>query len=1660
MACLTTNCLPATIVRCPVYQLARLFHNRRSLASLASQVRIYWRLILPSVVCCAAAVTMTGLSCSPSFAQDYMTNSGAVPIPGAGHDYVRDLAETVNPATGAVNIRVRIPLPSGRGLNLPFGVSYDSSGLHVIGGARGPQWTWPWGGGIIGSGLSLERLSTKYGNNLCYYYAGYVFKTTDGVTNALGLMKPLNPTQCPGLKSVLTGGNNIVRADVTGIPRIATADGTTYTFGTPTTVEDRNGNVMSFGDNGTTETATDTLGRSVYSISPNTLPASAPATTTITVSGMGGDYYVNWTAPTVNFSTSWTNLSPGIQCAMPTLNQGTAHPAISSIQLPNGRAFTFTYDPSYGLVSEIIYPSGGWVKYTWGVNPQSAGGRFHDAQADSNWCNLIYDMPAILHRYVSFDGTTTALQQDFSYSTMHPPGSTGWSSKQTTVTTHDLIRGTQFQTVYTYLPGGTGDPAQPGTDCDACVDAQIAAEQTVVYQDVGGATLKTESKTWYNVRQLQSDQVTLNDGSTSKTTYTYGAGDQITEKDEYDYGAGMPGPLLRKIVYNYQGFNNTAVFPNLASIFNRPCQVITYDGSGNRMAETDSFYDNGATTTPCGTAGTPSVSNAGGTSLTAHDETNYSPTAAGPRGNQTQVSRWLSTGGSVSSTYSYDETGQVTSMTDPNGQTTQYSYADNYLPGSGSPPGLTNAYVTTIGHPTVGSVTTHDYFQYAYSDGKLTASQDDNDKAAGKSTAYTYADSLRRLTETDYPDGGRVGFSYSDVAPSPTVTKTVLIIASPSVTAVTTTTMDGYSHAIKTQLTSDPEGTDTTLTTYDGLARVRTQSNPYRTTSDSTYGITTNNYDTLGRVTSIVQPDLSILTTSYAGNCTTVVDETGKSRKSCTDGLGRLIQVFEAPSTLNFETDYQYDALGNLLCAVQKATDTSPFTTCAAAPVAWRPRSFQYDSLSRILSATNPESGTISYGYDGNGNLLQKKSPKPNQTNSATTSTNNFCYDALNRATSKAYNTSACPPASPIATYTYDQGTNGIGLRTGMTDASGSATWMYDLTGRVQSETRVTSNVTKTTSYGYNQDGSVNSISYPSGRTVNYTYSGAGRALSAIDPTGPINYVTSATYAPPGELATYANGFVSGGFSGITTANVYNKRLQPVLISAASPTATVFSICYDFHSYTAINLPPCVFSANTAGDNGNVYQIVNNRDSNRTQNFNYDDLNRIKQGYTTGTNWGEDFTIDAWSNLTNRVLHAGKTNYESLNVAPASNLNQLPGFGYDAAGNMTSNGSASYTYDLENRLTNATGAVYVYDGDGERVKKNASGATLYWYGATGNVLDETSATGTLVSEYIFFNGKRVARRDSDNSVKFYFSDNLGSASVITNATGVMPPLAESDYYPYGGEIPITTGDTNHYKFTGKERDSESGLDNFGARYDSSSLGRFMTPDWAARPTTVPYATFGDPQTLNLYGYVENSPLNRIDADGHGNPDPNNRGGTDNPCAKDSQKECDREKKRKADEKKKLEAEAQRQALLLIVALIRGHHGVPRSLIKLLPEGSEIRAALEKWTTGELEGNHYYDAAHRLYTKAVETLTRLRDPEAQEELVADGVRGARRLGQEVLDSDNPAIKNFLEDMHTSSGMTGREALQKTLAGDGEAAAELAPEVIVEGAKIIVEEVPVE
>lgn len=215
---------------------------------------------------------------------------------------------------------------------------------------------------------------------------------------------------------------------------------------------------------------------------------------------------------------------------------------------------------------------------------------------------------------------------------------------------------------------------------------------------------------------------------------------------------------------------------------------------------------------------------------------------------------------------------------------------------------------------------------------------------------------------------------------------------------------------------------------------------------------------------------------------------------------------------------------------------------------------------------------------------------------------------------------------------------------------------------------------------------------------------------------------------------------------------------------------------------------------------------------------------------------------------------------EPLN-APATTQNHLTGISYDIAGNVVNDGNGNTpTYDAENRIATDAGVNYYYDADGFRMEK--SSGTMYWPGPGGEILTETDLTGTINEEYIFFGGERIARVDRPSgAVHYYFSDRLASASVITDSLG--SPSERYYFFPYGGMAFSSGSDPNHYKFTGKERDSESGLDMFGARYYGSSLGRFMTPD----PLYVEMHRLADPQQLNIYAYGRNNPLKFFDPTG-------------------------------------------------------------------------------------------------------------------------------------------------------------------------------------------------
>jgi RHS repeat-associated protein len=453
--------------------------------------------------------------------------------------------------------------------------------------------------------------------------------------------------------------------------------------------------------------------------------------------------------------------------------------------------------------------------------------------------------------------------------------------------------------------------------------------------------------------------------------------------------------------------------------------------------------------------------------------------------------------------------------------------------------------------------------------------------------------------------------------------------------------------------------------------------------------------------------------------------------------------------------------------------------------------------------------------------------------------TTTYAYDALNRLTGKSYSN-----GDPSVSYFYDQTSyngltiaNGKGRRTGMSDGSGQTAWSYDAMGRVLTERRTISSITKSISYAYNLDGSVASVTYPSGRVVSYDVTGAGLPTYAKDLANGINYALNTTYAPQGAVASALEG-QSGSFGGITWSGSYSNRLLPTSFTATSTNGTALNLAFTYFA------------------NGNVSTVTNNRDTSRTQTFTYDNLNRIATGQSQadsgGNCWGQSFGYDRYANLTTIGITKCTAPMLDLSVNTQNRITNS-GFSYDAAGNLTADGTYNYTWNGESQLSAVAGVTYIYDGDGQRVKK--SSGTLYWYGGGAVPLAETDLSGNTTNEYIFFGGARIARRDASGNVYYYFGDHLGSSRTIANSAGAV--CYEADFYPFGGERVITNTCGQNYKFAGMERDSETGNDHTWFRYYASNLGRWLGPDPVAGDIT-------NPQSLNRYAYVLNNPVNFID----------------------------------------------------------------------------------------------------------------------------------------------------------------------------------------------------
>jgi RHS repeat-associated protein len=296
---------------------------------------------------------------------------------------------------------------------------------------------------------------------------------------------------------------------------------------------------------------------------------------------------------------------------------------------------------------------------------------------------------------------------------------------------------------------------------------------------------------------------------------------------------------------------------------------------------------------------------------------------------------------------------------------------------------------------------------------------------------------------------------------------------------------------------------------------------------------------------------------------------------------------------------------------------------------------------------------------------------------------------------------------------------------------------------------------------------------------------------------------------------------------------------------------------YDFHPAT---------------NNGNVWkQRIIRPQFSAEQEYGYDALNRISGMYESAAvnraynydRYGNRYVGTSSSQIPSPIA-PGPTMPGHFNTT--NNRLAMSGTGFDAAGNQTTLAPYTLEYDAEGRntvvkLSGTSYATFSYDGEGRRVRKamNGGDTTYYLYDALGQMAVEYS-TDTA----------------SSTGSSYLFADMLGSVRTITNDVGAVVECY--DYLPFGRMLGSGVGgrgscypdppDANYdsrapQKFTGKERDVETGLDYFLARYYSGAQGRFMRPD---DPFVDQFPE--DPQSWNLYAYTRNNPLRFVDPTGN------------------------------------------------------------------------------------------------------------------------------------------------------------------------------------------------
>jgi RHS repeat-associated protein len=602
------------------------------------------------------------------------------------------------------------------------------------------------------------------------------------------------------------------------------------------------------------------------------------------------------------------------------------------------------------------------------------------------------------------------------------------------------------------------------------------------------------------------------------------------------------------------------------------------------------------------------------------------------------------------------------------------------------------------------------------------------------------------------------------------------------------------------------------------------------------------------------------------------------------DANGNLTQITDP---LGHVTNHTYDALNRLTQQLQPAPVVG-----AARPAV----QYGYNGQDRLVTVTDPRNLTTSYTVDGLGNQTAVRSP---DTGTATTTydaagnlktvtdargkTTTYSYDALNRVTAITY------ASGTATTFVYDTDPSGApntkGRLVKMSDESGSTLYSYDALGRITGKTQAmgsTGWMRYTVNYAWGGSGSaaghVTSITYPSGNRIGYSYDAAGRIAAVM--LNPVNASGAGTnenvaipllngiqYAPFGLPLAWTWGNSSG-----TEQNTYarsidlNGRITAYPLGNALANGANRTVNYDAAS--RITGTSHTGPASAAALN---------------QGYGYDNLDRLTSLIKATSSQG--YQYDATGNRTQWTL--GSTSYSDTIDTASNRLTATSGpvpaksNSYDAAGNLTGDGTNVYTYSARGRLSQVligTRVVtYLYNGWGQRVSKAsnqqiATGGNHYVYDEAGHVIGEYDWKGQPIEETVYLGDMPVAvltptvtgtapNTVTTVNVHYVYADHLNAPRVIVRASDNKMVWRWDDSDPFGVQRPDNNPSglgtfVYNLRFPGQVFDQETLLHyNMHRDYDPAT-GRYIQSD--------PIGLEGG---INTYGYVENGPTNGIDPDG-------------------------------------------------------------------------------------------------------------------------------------------------------------------------------------------------